>query len=95
DRLQNIRAEGNVTVQVHHDTVIPTIKEQLPAEDFQVLDRYSDDFWGVSLSNPNNRNEDSGIAGVYFDHKIPNKQSFILSAFARETMPSISPPYTG
>lgn len=94
-RLQNIPSDGNVAVHVHHDTVLPTIKEQLPPDDFQALDLYSQDYSGVALSNSANLNEDSGITGYYFDHKIPNSQSFILSAFARETMPSISPPYTG
>lgn len=94
DRLQNIQPEGDVNISVHCDQAIPTIKEQLPQDDFQILDTYSEETWGVSLSNPDNIEQDSGIAGVYFDHKIPNKQSFILSIFAREAMPRISPPYT-
>jgi len=94
DRLQNIPSEGNVNISLHCEEVIPTIKEQLSPEDFDILNSYSTNTWGVPLSNPDHLNEDSGIAGVYFDHKIPNNQSFILSAFARETMPRISPPYT-
>ncbi|MBS0651058.1 MAG: hypothetical protein JSR93_07850 [Verrucomicrobia bacterium] len=94
DRLQNIQPEGNVNITLHCDEVIPTIKQQMSPENFQILDTYSTETWGVPLSNPENIEQDSGIAGVYFDHKIPNNQSFILSAFARETMPRISPPYT-
>lgn len=85
--LTNIKFPKNIKLSVHTAEIIPTAKEILSKKCFDSLN----ELCGNILKNDSN--EDSGIATTYFDHKIPNSQSFLFSIIARETMPSIKPPY--
>jgi hypothetical protein len=87
--LSNIKLPNNIKLNVISEKTIPTLKELLSAEDFNSMNEICA---GV-LNNNGESDEDSGIATTYFDHKVPNNQSFVFSVIARDTMPRIKPPY--
>lgn len=84
-------SKGNMQLRVVYSEIIPTVKEILPPADFDELNNYLGEI--LEPKQGDNKGKDSGIAVTYFDHKIPNNQSFLFTAIARDTMPKITPPY--
>ncbi len=93
EELENTQQlfQGNLQLRVVYSEKIPTVKEILPAADFNELNNYLGEI--LEPKQGVNKGKDSGIAVTYFDHKIPNNQSFLFTAIARDTMPKITPPY--
>ncbi len=91
DRLEKIRAQltekgSKIKLTIAHATKIATVKEILSEAELKAVN----DYWGGALGK---EGEDSGIALTYFDHKVPNSQSFLFATIGREVMPNITPPY--
>lgn len=91
EQLFQESSRGKMQLKVVYSELIPTVKEILPAGDFNELNNYLGEI--LEPKQGENQGKDSGIAVTYFDHKIPNNQSFLFTAIARDTMPKITPPY--
>jgi hypothetical protein len=91
--LNSIILPKNIKLHIITDTVVPTVRETLSEENFDALNELCGEVLTKGNEKETGQKEDSGIAFTYFDHKIPNNQSFIFSVIARETMPNVKPPY--
>jgi hypothetical protein len=87
-KLEGVARPDHIKIHVIHGEVIPTLKMQMEEGSFRHLNSHVEEDFASG-------EEDSGIATIYFDHKVPNAQSFALSRVARECAPRISPPYGG
>lgn len=85
--LNNLNLSKKIKLNLCNNKIIPTVKESLSEKSLNSLN----ELYGDILNE--NADLDSGIAITYFDHKVPNSQSFLFSLIAREIMPSIKPPY--
>jgi hypothetical protein len=93
NRLKNIKKPPNIAMTISYNTVMPTLKgliENISPKNFEILQRF---YAELDVHLTDKEGHDSGISTYYFDHKIPNDQSFILGKFGRECMPRIKPPY--
>jgi hypothetical protein len=87
-KLEGVARPDHIRIHVIHEEVIPTLKMQMEEDSFRLLNAHVEEDFASGQ-------EDSGIATIYFDHKVPNVQSFALSRIVRECAPRISPPYGG
>jgi hypothetical protein len=87
-RLQSIPKKGNIDIHLSSHQIVPTVKELLTPRTYQIL---SNSLFLQYLHDEN----DNGVALSYFDHKIPNSQSFLFAGggWGADFMPCIKPPY--
>lgn len=88
-KISKIKAPPHVHIHMIYEETVPTLRMQMKEESFAALNLY------VEEDFSSEEEVDKGVATIYFDHKVPNAQSFALSRIQRECAPSISPPYLG
>jgi hypothetical protein len=87
-KIEAIERPSHIHIHLIYHEIIPTLKMQMREDNFAAINLYVEEDFSSA------EEEDKGVATIYFDHKIPNSQSFAITRIDRGLVPKISPPYT-